>query len=108
MSAFTEAVEAELDGIVHTSPGASPGCAECLPTYNAEEPGDDWHDLANEGGFSWSRCDGCGSSFGGDRYPAHGFLASDERGVFHLDICVDCVMYLANGDEPEEWQQHPN
>jgi len=24
----------------------------------------------DEGGFSWRRCDGCGSTLGGDRFPA--------------------------------------
>ena len=25
----------------------------------------------------------------------------------HLDVCVDCFVYLANGEEPESWKRHP-
>ena len=57
----------------------------------------------DEGSFSWSQCDACGSSLGGDRYAAHGFLKGT-REIIHLDVCVDCLLYLANGDEPEEWE----
>lgn len=56
---------------------------------------DDW-----ETEFSWSACDACGSTLGGDRTPAHGL---DTNGaVLHMHVCVDCVEYLANGDLPED------
>lgn len=53
-----------------------------------------------EPSFSWSGCDICGSSLGGNMEPWHGV---DENGeIVHGDnACVDCVMYLANGDLPE-------
>jgi len=112
LSPYRQAVERELAGIEHESAGACPGCPECLHTDTPEEPGDEWHDLANEGSFSWSSCDACGSTFGGDRYPAHGYIANRQTddpmdGLCHFNICVDCLMYLANGDEPEEWHQTP-
>ena len=95
MSDYTEAVESELRGIEHVSVGRSDDCPIC----------DDSDDAA----FSWSACDGCGSTYGGDRYPGHGFIdskaATDE--MVHLDLCVDCVQYIANGDEPAEWRRHP-
>lgn len=41
---------------------------------------DDAHavDLANESHFSWTDCDGCGSSLGGDRYRMRAVLKSEE------------------------------
>jgi len=54
----------------------------------------------DEGGFSWRPCELCGSQLGGDRYAAHGY--SDRHGIVHYDVCVDCVMYLANGEEYPE------
>ena len=60
-------------------------------------------------------CDSCGSTFGGDRYKAHaihheafGPNAKRPDDVHHIDICVDCLMFHANGDEPEQWQQYPD
>ncbi|MFW6083743.1 MAG: hypothetical protein ACODAA_00845 [Gemmatimonadota bacterium] len=106
MSNFTDAVGRYCDGL-RVAPGAAPGCDRCLDLpegASAEEPGDDWCDLASEPSFSWSSCDSCGSTLGGDRYPAHGI--DDEGRVYHLDICTDCVMFHANGDEPdpEAWR----
>jgi hypothetical protein len=60
-------------------------------------------EVCEEGSFSWSSCGICGSSLGGDRYPWHWI---DENGeiVHESDACVDCVVFLANGDEPEDWK----
>jgi hypothetical protein len=64
-------------------------------------------DICEEPSFSWRSCGICGSSFGGDRGSWH--WVSDDNAVQHeSDACVDCIMYLANGDEPESWQQHPS
>lgn len=35
---------------------------------------DDTEDTADEGYFSWSSCDGCGSTLGGDRYTATAWI----------------------------------
>ena len=51
------------------------------------------------GGFSWSSCDTCDSRLGGDRYAAH--YRDDTRAVHHLDVCTDCLMFIANGDLPD-------
>ena len=58
--------------------------------------------------FSWEGCDICGSSLGGDFEPWHAIMKprkEGERGeLFHgSHACVDCVVFLANGDEPENW-----
>jgi len=72
------------------SPGARPGCTECgLEDCNPDDI--ERIQLAEEPGFSWSPCDLCGSSLGGDRHPAHGVIGDE---IFHLDICTDCLMKL--------------
>lgn len=90
MSAYTDAVERGLEGFTHESVGSSEGCDQC-------PEGED------EGHFSWESCEVCGAGLGGTRYAAH---ACDAEGnVVHLEICVDCLAYLANGEEPTggEW-----
>lgn len=98
MSEYTDAVAAELEGCGGVYPGHMKGCEEC-------EPGDEFDPV-----FSWSSCEGCGSTLGGNRHPAHTRAEINGEPVtywLHLDICDDCVMYFANGDEPDEWQKHP-
>jgi len=101
VSAFIESIERNLHGCEAFSVGACPGCDSCGLD---DEPTDDAHDLANEAHFSWHACDSCGSTFGGDRHPAH-FL--HEKEIVHLRVCTDCLFFHANGDEPDEWRQHP-
>jgi hypothetical protein len=61
-------------------------------------------EVADEGSFSRQYCECCGSALGGNRYAAHGWLdgITDIEHLIHLEICQDCLMYLANGEEPEE------
>lgn len=106
MSNFIKAVERNLRGLEPVAAGPSPGCGDCLPCDHPDDPSDDWRDLASEPSFSRSRCDGCGSTFAGSRYPAHGYM--QDRGEWlHLDVCTDCYLYLANGDTPEDWKPRP-
>ena len=44
-------------------------------------------------------------NLGGNRYAAHAFIEirGKER-LCHLSICTDCVLFLANGEEPETWE----
>ena len=65
----------------------------------------------DEGSFSWSECDSCSSHLGGDRFSAHaihkeafGPDAKRPDDVHHISICVDCLMFHANGEEPEVWE----
>ena len=45
---------------------------------------------------------GTGSRLGGDRHAAHGL---DQNGdLVHMDVCIDCLLFLANGDEPSDWR----
>lgn len=105
--AYTDAVESELKGLEAVSPGGMlADCPTCGPSMECQ--GDCGSDdpavcyCYDEGGFSWSSCDGCGSTLGGNRQPGHGF-DPETKSIVHLDLCVDCVCYLANGDLPEHW-----
>ena len=91
MSAYIQAVESELDGLEYVSVGHIPHdtCSEC-PEEQNENVGD-------EGFFSWSACDCCRSSLGGIRYAAHG--KDSEGNPVHTDVCSDCLVYIANGEE---------
>ena len=75
--------------------GLNTGLASCCP-----ECGDFNEEIGDEGGFSWSQCDTCGSTLGGNRYAAHGFAEGDDTPI-HLDVCEDCLCYIANGDLPQ-------
>ena len=105
MSKFTEAVRQGTDGLSFLSTGFCTGCPECRDSLGicCEDRAQammDKGEINDEGSFSWSACDCCGSSLGGDRHAAHGCL--DDGTILHMEVCVDCLAYLANGDEPEE------
>jgi len=99
VSAYTDAVEHNLRGVEHVSVGRCQTCPEC--GFEEGESGDD------EGGFSRSPCDACGTHMSGNRYAAHGLVASvdgmNPTLLCHFDVCADCLAYLVNGTEPEEW-----
>lgn len=57
-------------------------------------------DAYQEPSFSWGECGVCGSRLGGDRETWH-YVANGKL-YHHDDACADCVLYLANGDVPEE------
>jgi hypothetical protein len=103
VSDFTDAIErCGLHSLHGFSVGACPGCAT---SGLSDEPTEEERCLADEAHFSLRRCPGCGSTFGGDRHPAH-YLDSDNE-INHTEVCTDCLYLAANGDEPEEWSQHP-
>lgn len=110
---YQAAVDHNLKGLAFVSTGACTGCTDCgLPTIEEPDPDEDWYDkerrekktkeiehareCADEGGFSWSGCDCCGSTLGGQRYAAHGVSTTDQR-LSHLDVCVDCLYYINYG-----------
>lgn len=98
MSDFTDAVHEHTCDLEAFSVGACPGCREC---GLSETPTEAERCAADEGSFSWSACESCGSSLGGNRYPAH--YLDDNGEISHMHVCTDCLMYHANGDEPEDW-----
>lgn len=89
MSAYTDAVKRNLKGLEAVSVGNCPGCDAC---NGADE----------EPSFSWASCGICNSHLGGNRESWHAIL--DGKIVHWDDACVDCVLYIANGDEPESWE----
>lgn len=106
MSKFTDAVQAHTGELRAFSVGPCRGCEACEISSDDETLDDErFHDLASEPHFSWSACESCGSTLGGDRHPAH--YLDDENEIQHLDVCTDCVQYHANGDEPEDWRERP-
>ena len=58
------------------------------------EPSECERESAEEASFSWSACDCCGSTLGGDRHPAHGWL---DKQLVHLSVCNDCLYYINYG-----------
>lgn len=119
-SRYERAVRASLEGMIGVSTGACPGCAQCASDHG-HDPDDEqsmsdfearWRsgDACSEPHFSWSPCGICGSSLGGDREVWHWVHARADgtREIVHEDnACIDCVLYLANGDVPERWQEYP-
>ena len=117
MCKYTKAVEHYCEGLKDVNPGSVACCPICLDEFGIEvEDGfivkdnvpyfdqDAAQDIMyqEETSFSRQQCDTCGSQLGGDRSNGHGFDNNDE--VVHLSMCVDCVMFFANGDEPETWE----
>ena len=66
-----------------------------------------WGAADSEPSFSHGSCGICGSHLGGDREVWHAIIPDENgsvigREILHSDdACIDCVVYLANGDEPE-------
>ena len=52
-------------------------------------------------GFSWQDCDLCGA-LGGERYAATAFPEVIGEGTDYvpLEVCGDCLCYIANGEVP--------
>ena len=91
---FEERIEQHLEGLQFVVPGICCRCEQCQSDYGMTEqelletPPDD------EGGFSMHDCESCGSDLAGDRYAVHGCDANGD--LIHLDVCCDCLFYLAN------------
>jgi len=104
MSTYTDRFERETEGLDALSTGICPGCPECASAFGMEQ---EEFDAAYEAGsitdephFSWQGCDLCGSELGGDVEPWHAIVNGE---LTHGDnACVDCILYIANGDEPQE------
>ena len=99
------------NGLEFLSCGICSKCGDCCGNYDmgedelceAVENGS----VCDEGCFSWSDCETCGSSLGGNRYDAHAFMklnANDEKAehLVHMNVCEDCLQYIANGTLPGE------
>lgn len=93
---FLEAVALHTKGLETVAVG-------CLGPECEYAEGDPEHSC--ETYFSWSQCDGCGSSLGGDRSEAHGFYRDGSGALqsVEMSVCVDCMLFHANEDVPETW-----
>ena len=106
MSAFTDALDHNMAGLTNINPGFASSCPDCRHAYgfDSEAGAESAYEagLSDEGSFSWHSCECCGTHLGGNRSAMHAF---DEAGtLYHLEACDDCVIYFANGDEPDEWE----
>jgi len=83
------------DGITYISTGSAlKECSQCSDYLDYED------DVCyTEPYFSWSSCDTCGSQLGGNREDGHGWY---DGSLIHLICCDDCVMYIANGELPDD------
>lgn len=112
MSAFTDAFARGMQGMEAVSSGTCPGCADCMEIDGyTDEPqhSADWHTkemASGEHSFSWRPCGVCGTALGGDRNTWHWIDPNDPNHTINHehDMCDDCALFLANGDEPEGWR----
>ena len=81
-----------FDGLTHCSTGLCPGCAVCQQDHDCSDEDMRSGAAFDEGSFSWSSCEGCGSTLGGNRYAAHG--VDSDGAILHLDVCEDCLLAL--------------
>ena len=100
MNLFIQAIETYCRGLDSVSVG-------CLGIKCEYADGDEEHQC--EAGFSSTQCDSCGSTYAGDRTTGFGMWTDDGQIItIEMALCVDCVMWHANGEEPEEpWYQSP-
>ncbi len=107
MSKFTKAIERNWPDYT-IAPGTSHKCDECTQGVKIGEDDIKTLQTYDKGSFSWVECDSCGVTLGGSRYNAHAIhkeaFAKQPDNVHHVNICTDCLMYHANGDEPENWE----
>jgi hypothetical protein len=61
---------------------------------------EDEDEVSDDLGFSHENCDCCGSPLGGDRHAAS--LINPGHDALPLSVCSDCLMYIANGDVPDD------
>ncbi len=87
--------------VAHNCEGLETVAIGCLGAECEHANGDTEHIC--ETSFSWSDCDSCGSTLGGDRSEAHGLYRDDsgELQTVEMSVCVDCMMYHANGELPQ-------
>ena len=127
--AYVERIEYNTQGLTAISTGLCGGCEACLTEFGKNVDcdcccQDEWCDRCHitgerppteeefasqaaheevlcEGYFSSQPCELCGSGLGGNREPWHG--VDEDGNIVHGDYaCVNCTMYLANGEVPDD------
>lgn len=58
-----------------------------------------YHSVGEECGFSWWPCYTCQRPLGGDRHELR--YVGEDNEVYIEEICIDCALYIANGEIPE-------
>ena len=105
---YIESFERRTRGLEAISCGLCASCSDCQSAFDVGEKKLQAmidKGLSDEGGFSRAGCDCCGSSLGQNLYAAHALIDLDGRKVLiHLEVCSDCVMFVANGDLPKQWE----
>lgn len=103
MSKFSKAVYHNLIGLHSVSVGLCPNCEICandvgmsLEEFNEALENDE---IFDEGNFFWVPCETCDSRLAGMRYAAHGLTKNND--LLHLNVCEDCLQFIANGTEPD-------
>lgn len=96
---YVERYESNTKDYSMVALGSLPGCDECGLEASADHEA---IELADEPGFSWRPCDTCDSQLGGDRFHAHGLLTGPDFDAVHLNVCIDCASFIANGQLPLE------
>lgn len=109
MDEFEKAYYNGLKGLKFESSGFSYTCQTCIDAHgfcceHSAKAAWENNEISDEGSFSWDACDLCGSHLGGNRYSAHAVTDDASQDDIHLEICQDCLLYMANGDLPEEWE----
>ena len=110
MCEYTESVDSALKDLSGVSTGVCPGCSECKSDFGCEDMTDQefqeqWQEgkIFDEGGFSRNGCGICGTSLGITVYSWH-WIDEDGNIQHESDCCEDCLMYINNGDVPEQWE----
>jgi hypothetical protein len=91
------------------SSGLCSACSDCQDNYGVDELElKDMMDqgLSDEGGISRQGCDCCGNGLQQNLYAGHCWITLDDgkEVLTHLELCSDCMMFIANGDLPENWE----
>ncbi len=98
---FINAIEYNLKGFSPVDLGPQPDCDECNRIDDPDEKYDrEWFSTMSDAFFSSNPCESCSSNLGGDRSIAHAL--DDDKRIYHLEICVDCVQFYANGTLPND------
>ena len=103
---FKERFKRHTKGLEAISCGLCSKCSDCQSTFDVGETQLEWiiqNGLCDDGGISRSGCDTCGNSLYQLLYAGHAWMQLDGKQVLtHLEICQDCMLYIANGQLPRD------
>lgn len=90
---WMQRVDEYINALQFFSVGATTECPKCLVDSENGEPVDEGH-------FTWNGCECCGTHLGTTVYPAH--WVNDDGEIEHDEVCADCMLYVANGEPPDD------